>query len=67
MSEMREMTDKELDAVCGGKYSNYDSYNTVTQSNSATQMAVAMGGDGVFFSGNAFAKNWLIQSNVNII
>jgi hypothetical protein len=66
MSETRELTDKELDTVCGGNY-NSDSHNTVTQSNSATQMAVAMGGYGVLFSGNAFAKNWLIQSNVNII
>jgi hypothetical protein len=42
MSEMREMTDQELDAVCGGYAS--DSYNYIKQTQKAYQGALVIGG-----------------------
>jgi len=42
MSEMREMTDKELDSVCGGYAS--DSFNYIRQTQKAYQGAVVIGG-----------------------
>ena len=66
MSEMRELTDKELDAVCGGGFS--DSFNIVVQPQIATQIGVAVGGFSVFGNGgNATVTNWLHQANVSII
>ena len=50
MSEMRELTDTELDAVCGGVW-NFG--NIVTQTNVATQIGVAVGGTSFFTGGNA--------------
>jgi hypothetical protein len=68
MSEVRELTNKELDAVCGGGgFRLSDSFNYVQQQNNATQVAAAVGGPGLFFSGNATARNWLNQANVSII
>ena len=50
MSEMRELTDTELDAVCGGFF-NFG--NIVTQTNIATQVGVAIGGISGITGGNA--------------
>ena len=47
MSQMRELTDKELDAVCGGGFS----VNIVVQPQIATQVGVAVGGSSVFGNG----------------
>jgi hypothetical protein len=45
MSEMRELTNKELDAVCGGGGSvSIASYNWVKQTNNNYQKATAYGG-----------------------
>jgi len=50
MSEMRELTDTEVDAVCGGFF---DFGNIVTQTNIATQVGVAVGGISGITGGNA--------------
>ena len=50
MSEIRELSDTELDAVCGGFF-NFG--NIVTQTNVATQVGIAVGGISVFTGGNA--------------
>jgi len=50
MSEMRELNDIELDAVCGGIF---DFHNTVTQLNAAEQVGVAVGGQSFITGGNA--------------
>ena len=60
MNEMRELTDTELDAVCGGFF---DFGNIVTQTNIATQVGVAVGGISGITGGNAGnAKNPLYTS-----
>ena len=66
MSEMRELTDTELDAVCGGVF---DFGNIVTQTNIATQIGVAVGGTSVLspVSGNATVAQLLAQANVSSI
>jgi hypothetical protein len=46
MSEMREMTDKELDGVCGGYAS--DSFNYIRQTQKAYQAAAVFGGQSVW-------------------
>jgi hypothetical protein len=67
MSEMRELTDKELDTVCGGK-SYSDSYNWVTQTLSASQVAQAVVAAALIgVGGNATAANALSQSQSSII
>ena len=67
MSEMRELTDTELDAVCGGGFFDH-SFNIVVQPQIATQVGVAIGGFSVFGNGgNATVTNWLHQANVSII
>ena len=64
MSEMRELTDKELDAVCGGGFS----VNIVVQPQIATQIGVAVGGFSVFGSGgNAVVAQTLGQVNFSHI
>jgi hypothetical protein len=64
MSEMRELTHEELDAVCGGGFS----FNIVVQPQIATQVGVAVGGFSVYGNGgNASVTNWLHQSNVSVI
>jgi hypothetical protein len=66
MSEMREMTDKELDAVCGGGL--FDSFNIVVQPQISTQIGVAVGGFSVFGSGgNAVVAQGLGQLNFSHI
>ena len=66
MSEMRELTDKELDAVCGGGF--FDSLNIVVQPQIATQVGVAVGGFSVFGNGgNATVANVLGQMNFSYI
>ena len=50
MSEMRELIDMELDAVCGGFL---DFGNIVAQANTATQVGVALGGTSGITGGNA--------------
>jgi hypothetical protein len=50
MSEMRELIDVELDAVCGGFL---DFGNIVIQPNIATQVGVAVGGISGITGGNA--------------
>jgi hypothetical protein len=49
MSEMRELTDTELDAQCGGGV--LDSFNIVVQPQIVTQVGVAVGGSSVFGNG----------------
>jgi hypothetical protein len=63
---MRELTDRELDAVCGGLL-NFFTYQNITnhQSNSA---AVAQSSGGGFFSGNVAVigqANGAINTNIN--
>jgi hypothetical protein len=66
MSETRELTDKELDAVCGGGF--FNSFNTVVQPNIATQVGIAIGGFSVFGNGgNATVANVLGQVNFSHI
>jgi hypothetical protein len=63
MSEMREITDKELDAVCGGRFSISDSFNWVPQTQSASQVAQAIVAGAIIGNGgNATAQNVLSQS-----
>ena len=67
MSEMRELTDTELDAVCGGFF-NFG--NVVTQTNIATQVGVAIGGiSGITGgnAGNATVAQLLGQANFSFI
>jgi hypothetical protein len=67
MSEMRELTDTELDAVCGGFF---DFGNIVTQTNIATQVGVAVGGiSGITGAnaGNASVAQLLAQANFSSI
>jgi hypothetical protein len=60
MSEMRELTPEELDAVCGGGFS----FNIVVQPQIATQVGVAIGGFSVFGNGgNATVTQALGQMN----
>ena len=67
MSEMRELTDTEIDAVCGGGFFDH-SFNIVVQPQIATQVGVAVGGFSVYGNGgNASVTNWLHQSNVSVI
>ena len=66
MSEMRELTDKELDTVCGGGF--FDSFNIVVQPQIATQVGVAVGGLSVFGNGgNAVVAQVLGQLNFSHI
>jgi len=67
MSEIRELTDKELDTVCGG-FLHFG--NIVTQTNTATQVGVAIGGlSGLTGgnAGNATVAQLLGQGNFNFI
>ena len=65
MSEMLELIDTELDAVCGGLF---DFGNIVVQPNIATQIGVAVGGPGIFGNGgNATVAQLLGQLNVSSI
>ena len=67
MNEMRELTDTELDAVCGGFF---DFGNIVSQTNIATQVGVAVGGiSGITGgnAGNATVAQLLAQANVSSI
>jgi len=67
MSEMRQLTDKELDAVCGGGLL-FDSFNIVVQPQIATQVGVAVGGFSVFGNGgNAVVAQVLGQVNFSHI
>ena len=56
MSQMRELTDKELDAVCGGGFS----VNIVVQPQIATQIGVAIGGFSVFGNGGSAGVGQLL-------
>jgi hypothetical protein len=68
MSEMRQLTDNELDTVCGGTFSISDSFNYVSQTNNATQVGAAVGGSSVTGNGgNATNVQWLKQFNISII
>jgi len=68
MSEMRQLTDNELDTVCGGTFSFSDSFNYVRQENNATQVGAAVGGSSVTGNGgNATNVQWLKQFNISII
>jgi len=67
MSEMRELTDTELDAVCGGGFFDH-SFNIVVQPQIATQVGVAVGGFSVFGNGgSANLTQLLAQANVSSI
>ena len=69
MSEVCELVDAELDAVCGGLFDlNNLTGNIVVQPQIATQVGVAVGGFSVF--GNGGAANLtqpLAQANVSSI
>ena len=68
MSQMRELTDKELDTVCGGGGFFDHSFNIVVQPEIATQVGVAVGGFSLFGNGgNATVTNWLSQVNFSHI
>jgi hypothetical protein len=69
MSEMRELTSKELDAVCGAGGFTIDSFNWVHQTNNNYQFAKAYGGNSVFGAGgSALAANVLgAQTNYSSI
>jgi hypothetical protein len=63
MSPIRELTDREVDAVSGGGHHggftfNYDSNNTVNQTNNSTQLGGAFLG---------IVAQGALQSNVSII
>jgi hypothetical protein len=59
MSEMREMTDQELDAVCGGYVS--DSYNYIKQN--AYQGAMVIGGQSYWGNvGNTTSTQTITQT-----
>jgi hypothetical protein len=67
MNEAHELIDMELDAVSGGFF-NFG--NTVTQTNNATQVGVALGGTSFLTggsAGNASIAQLLGQSNVSSI
>ena len=67
MSEMRELIDMELDAVCGGFL---DFGNIVAQANNATQVGLAFGGTSFITggsAGNATVAQLLGQANVSSI
>jgi hypothetical protein len=69
MSEVHELIDAELDAVCGGflDLSNL-SGNIVVQPQIATQVGVAVGGFSVFGNGGAANLTQLLaQANVSSI
>ena len=55
MSDVHELTDAELDAVCGGGLFDLSiqTGNIVVQPNIATQVGVALGGFSVFGNGGA--------------
>jgi len=54
--------------VCGGVFSFSDSFNYVKQTNDATQLAAAVGGNSYKGNGgNATNTQWLNQFNVSII
>jgi hypothetical protein len=65
MSEVYELIDMELDAVCGGLFdAKILSDNIVAQANTATQVGVAQGGSSVFGAGGAATlAQVLAQSN----
>jgi hypothetical protein len=66
MSEMRELTDNELDTVCGGGLIH--SINIVVQPQIATQVGVAVGGFSVFGNGgNAIISQAIGQMNFSHI
>jgi hypothetical protein len=63
MSEMRELSDTELDAVCGGGFSISDSYNWVKQTQVAYQSGAAVGGNSKWGNGgNATNTQTITQS-----
>jgi hypothetical protein len=67
MSEMRELIDTELDEVCGGLL--FVLPNIVTQTNTATQVGIALGGISGLTggnAGNATVAQLLGQANFNI-
>ncbi|WP_157088113.1 hypothetical protein [Bradyrhizobium jicamae] len=69
MSEMYELVDAELDAVCGGLFDlNNLTGNIVVQPQIATQVGVAVGGFSVFGNGgSANLTQLLAQANVSSI
>ncbi|WP_141688151.1 hypothetical protein [Bradyrhizobium paxllaeri] len=69
MSEMHELVDAELDAVCGGLFDlNNLTGNIVVQPQIATQVGVAVGGFSVFGNGGAANLTQLLaQANVSSI
>ena len=67
MSEVRELIDMELDAVCGGFL---DFGNLVNQANTATQVGLAFGGTSFITggsAGNASVAQLLVQANSSSI
>jgi hypothetical protein len=70
MSEVYELIDAELDAVCGGGLFDVSnlSGNIVVQPQIATQVGVAVGGFSVFGNGGAANLTQLLaQANVSSI
>jgi hypothetical protein len=62
MTQMRELTDRELDAVCGGFFDIRHSFNTVNQGN--TQVALQLGSGNISLGGANIVQ---AASNVAVI
>jgi bacteriocin-like protein len=66
MTELRELTDTELEAVYGGIFD----VTNVIQANTATQVGVAIGGSGGLLGGNGGAATvgqFLAQVNFSSV
>lgn len=62
ITQIRELTDRELDAVCGGFLNFHHSFNTVNQSN--TQVALQLGAGNISVGGASIIQ---AASNVAVI
>jgi len=64
MSEMRELTVNELDAVCGGfSFSPSDSFNHIRVTQQAAQYGAAVGGYTLWGNANATNTQTITQSS----
>jgi hypothetical protein len=66
MIEMRQLTDVELDVVCGGTL-NIASPNIVTNTNTVTQVGVAIAGSGGLLGGGGNAVVGQISALTNTV
>jgi hypothetical protein len=65
MSEVRELTNQELDAVCGGSF-NFASYDWIKQTNNNYQTARAYGGDSKWGDGGSALAANVLGSQTNL-